>query len=123
METPLEIQLQSHYAGRFRRIWVARTRYNSVCITVFPTWQDHQFSYRIVTREKVSRTIDFDYCRKIIDQDLSNWNPLNTARMALERNSCTEHFLPSLNRYIDLLAEQYSRQLDEKYGLTNGIQN
>jgi hypothetical protein len=118
MATQLEIDLQSHYAGRFRRIWVATTRYNSVCITVFPAFSDFHNSYRIVTRNKVSNRIDFNYCVKIIDQDLSDWNPLNVARIAMERSSGTEQFLSNLITYIDRLGDECSRQLDQKYSLT-----
>jgi hypothetical protein len=64
MET-LQTELLTHYAGRFRRIWVARSRYNSLCITVFPIWNDPIFSYRFVIREKVNRTIDLNYCISI----------------------------------------------------------
>jgi len=118
MATQLEIDLVAHYAGRFRRIWVQTTRYNSVCVTVFPCWYDHFCGYRIVTRSKVSNRIDFAYCVRIIDQDLSNWNPLSTALNSLERSSGTEQFSSNLHNYINCLGDEYSRQLDEKYSLT-----
>lgn len=64
--------LLSHYSDRFRRIWVARSRLNSVCITVFP--MNPNLTYRFVIRERISCPLDFDYCVRIMDETLGNWN-------------------------------------------------
>lgn len=66
MSTQLEIELLSQYADRFRRIWVQRTRYNSVCITIFPIGFG---TYNIITRFKVSTAINYDYCKNLIDHE------------------------------------------------------
>lgn len=66
----LELQLQERFSSHFRRIWVQKTRFNSVCVTLFPLGQSS--GYRILTREKVSRQIDFEYVESLINEFLKN---------------------------------------------------
>ena len=46
----LETQLEDMFSGKFRRIWVQRSKY-SVCLTLFPI--EPNSHYKIVTRREV----------------------------------------------------------------------
>ena len=69
MRSELEIRLQEHYSNRFRRIWVERTRFNSLCITLFPISLNER--YRIITVDRLPNKIDFDLVCRLIDKNAS----------------------------------------------------
>lgn len=68
MRSELELRLEERFSDRFRRIWVQRTNFNSVCITLFPL--SIGGNYRIITAERLPNRVDYDLVCRLIEKNV-----------------------------------------------------
>lgn len=66
MRTELEILLEERFPI-FHKIWIQRTKLNSICITLFSN-----NDYNMLFDYRLSNKIDFHLCEKMIENYLNN---------------------------------------------------
>ncbi len=63
----IEIELQNRLSSHWRRIWICRSRLNTICITLFPI--TFSSDYRIITKQNIT-DLSIDNLVKLIEEGL-----------------------------------------------------